>query len=599
MRELKQKNKSTVTEQGLLLSRGELSSAERNIGKLLNFFGVPWSVQPFDEFLGGDRTSQATRVFCSSETYLELVKQLENSSELTRRWQENVHSAFIYSAEDETSLQELANLLGGGQVAHAVGNGGNAAAHFLVSDDAELCGVMAGVRVKASSSPTALLSGPFGRGIRSIISLNEQSAFVLARHRDIALFLSASSQIVDLDAELAGGIFDIREHALTAIPIALYVKWAFALSCWQPAEVTACLIIDDPLLKRSHGFVDFTELLSLMKRHHFSANIAFIPWNWRRSNPDVVRLFLDNSESYSISVHGCDHTRAEFGSENVQQSSARIRRALARMAEHERRSGIHHDRVMVFPQGVFSAAAMAALKQSELIAAVNNDTISADEPPLPITISDVWNVAVMKYGGFPLFTRRYPWEGIENFAFDALLGKPVLLVIHHESCRDHCRRLIDFIDRLNASKVAPVWRNLTEVVRRSYRQRRPSEGAVEVEMFATELLLENCSGEEEDFTVRREESTPSSIHEIHVDSRSIDWKATEHGVTFGTRLKAGESALIKLTFKKQEAERQERNGRSEARIMLRRYLCEVRDNYVTRGKVLFTAALGKKDDEWV
>lgn len=591
-----------MTEQGLLLSRGELSSAERNIGKLLDFFGVPWSVQPFDEFLGGGQTSRTIRVFCSSETYLELVRQLENSPELTRRWQENVHSAFIYSAEDETSLQKLANLLGSGRVLVSgdAGNGSKAQMHFLVSDDAELCGVMAGVRVKASSSPTALLSGPFGRGIRSIISLNEQSAFVLARHRDIALFLSTSSQIVDLDAELARGIFDIREHALTAIPIALYVKWAFALSCWQPAEVTACLIIDDPLLKRSHGFVDFSELLSLMKRHHFSANIAFIPWNWRRSNPDVVRLFLDNSESYSISVHGCDHTRAEFGSENVQQSSARIRRAVARMAEHERRSGIHHDRVMVFPQGVFSAAAMAALKQSELIAAVNNDTISADEPPLPITISDVWNVAVMKYGDFPLFTRRYPWEGIENFAFDALLGKPVLLVIHHDSCRDHCRRLIDFIDRLNASKVAPVWRNLTEVVRRSYRQRRPSEGAVEVEMFATELLLENCSGEEEDFTVNREESAPSSIQEIHVGSQSVDWNATEQGVSFGTRLKAGESALVKVIFKKPEIGREEWNGaRSEARIMLRRYLCEVRDNYVTKGKVLFTAALGKKDDEWV
>ena len=43
---------------------------------------------------------------------------------------------------------------------------------------------------------------------------------------------------------------------------------------------------------------------------------------------------------------------------------------------------------MVFPQGIFSEAAMSALKHTDLIAAVNNDIISADPHPRVITISD-------------------------------------------------------------------------------------------------------------------------------------------------------------------------------------------------------------------
>ena len=51
------------------------------------------------------------------------------------------------------------------------------------------------------------------------------------------------------------------------------------------------------------------------------------------------------------------------------------------MNRHEAITGISHDPVMVFPQGIFSEAAMSALKRTDLIASVNNDIISADPHP--------------------------------------------------------------------------------------------------------------------------------------------------------------------------------------------------------------------------
>ena len=125
------------------------------------------------------------------------------------------------------------------------------------------------------------------------------------------------------------------------------------------------------------------------------------------------------------------------------------------MNRHESITGIRHDRVMVFPQGIFSEAAMSALKHTDLIAAVNNDVISAGSSSARDHYFGCVGHRRDALQHFPIFTRRYPWEGIENFAFDALLGKPAIAIIHHDYCSDHCRRLVDFVDRVNALKCAP------------------------------------------------------------------------------------------------------------------------------------------------
>jgi hypothetical protein len=252
------------------------------------------------------------------------------------------------------------------------------------------------------------------------------------------------------------------------------------------------------------------------------------------------------------------------------------------MNRHESITGIRHDRVMVFPQGIFSEAAMSALKHTDLIAAVNNDVICADPHPRAITISDVWDIAVMRYSNFPIFTRRYPWEGIENFAFDALLGKPVIIIIHHDYCSDHCRRLVDFIDRLNALKCRLTWRSLGDVVRRSCRQRELSPDSVEVEMYGTELRVENRSEQAKRFLIRRRESDPSTIKEIRAESGQIAWNSFEDRITFEIELNPGESRTVSVKFHDLRGYGYSRESVSyQVKTMLRRYLCEMRDNYIT------------------
>ncbi len=591
-----------MSESALLLIDSSTSRQDRCVAKVFEFFGVPSRNLNAADFPfandAGSSTSQKIRLLSSAGAFLQTIEAWEQKPDYKGWWTKSVHSAFVYPSDDPGALQKLARILSGDDLA-VLDRINPGAEDFALSDELnEFCGVMAGVRITASnanSNASLVLRMSRGNAIK-IISLGDGAVFSKLEYNGVPVFFSTSREIIDLDAELKSQNFNVRDHFLGAVPLVLYIKWAFGETCWNASESNACLVIDDPVLKSRHGFVDFQELLSLMKQHHFSTNIAFIPWNWRRSAPEVIQLFKENPENYSISVHGCDHTRAEFGSADRQCLYWKAKQALDRMNRHESITGIRHDRVMVFPQGVFSEAAISALKYTDLIAAVNSDVISVDPHPRAMTISDVWDIAVMRYSNFPIFTRRYPWEEIENFAFDALLGKPVLILIHHDYCSDHCARLVDFVDRLNALKCRLTWRSLGDIVRRSCRQRELSPGTVEVEMYATEVRLENRSEQPKRFLVKRRECEPSAIREICGGFGPIAWNSVNGHINFEMELGSRESKTVSIRF--HGLAENGCNGDNLSyrfKAMLRRYLCEARDNYITTARLrlagFFQAAL--------
>lgn len=53
----------------------------------------------------------------------------------------------------------------------------------------------------------------------------------------------------------------------------------------------ACIIIDDPLLRENYGFLNYRKLLDLMDKHDFHTSIAFIPWNYNRTDKNLATLF--------------------------------------------------------------------------------------------------------------------------------------------------------------------------------------------------------------------------------------------------------------------------------------------------------------------
>jgi hypothetical protein len=328
-----------------------------------------------------------------------------------------------------------------------------------------------------------------------------------------------------------------------------------------------------------------------MKQVRFSTSIAFIPWNWRRSDPKVVQLFKDNPDNYSLCVHGCDHTGGEFGISDQRRLRAIAREAVRRMSLHEGRTGLTHDRIMVFPQGVFSEEAILELKHASFHAVVNTEVHSNQLGRRKLRISDLWDVAVMTYGDFPIYTRRYPAQGIENLAFDLLLGKPCLVVIHHDYCSNGYARLARFIRKLNALKVALVWQSLAEVVKRGYRQKEISADCVEIEMYGAEVQIQNRSQRRMNYLVRRRERKPDSIEGVYSGAQPVAWNSPGNHIEFKVDLAPGASTLVRLHFKVGENPGRERqNVVHSAKTLLRRYLSEARDNYLMPAKSRIAAS---------
>lgn len=216
----------------------------------------------------------------------------------------------------------------------------------------------------------------------------------------------------------------------------------------EKKETLACLIIDDPLLNPNYGCIDFSLLLEEMKEHSFFTEIAFIPWNYKRSNPKTVRLFAENPDRYAICVHGCNHTGNEFGKGDYNELVALSATALWRMEQHKKITGLEYDPVMVFPHGLFCSTAMKALCNVGYLAAFSSrinasDYIGAIEP------EEYLKPATTIYHGFPLFLRHYPYER-EKIIQDKEMGRPLIIVEHHTAFRNGYEEITEFIDWINS-----------------------------------------------------------------------------------------------------------------------------------------------------
>ena len=206
----------------------------------------------------------------------------------------------------------------------------------------------------------------------------------------------------------------------------------------------ASIIIDDPLLRENYGFLNYRKLLNLMDKHNFFTTIAFIPFNFNRTDKRIATLFRERPDRFSLCVHGCDHVKGEFGRIDLNYLDNKVKLATARMVEHEKRTGIPFDRIMVFPQGIFSNAALEALKKNNYLAAINTEAMPVDGH-----ISS----------NFPFFLRYKP-EDVTDCVSD-----PTFIVLHHDYFKNGYERLTDFVDELNTRSKNVKWDSLGNIVR--------------------------------------------------------------------------------------------------------------------------------------
>ena len=399
----------------------------------------------------------------------------------------------------------------------------------------------------------------------------------------------ASEDTADIDAEV--GYAPLSDYFSRLMPHAMALRQIFGEECWRPDEPHASIIIDDPLLQRDYGFLNFEFLLRLTQEYNFHTTIAFIPHNYRRNSARIIRMFREHSDRLSICFHGNDHTAAELASTDTALLNNILGIAEERMKAHEQMTGLRCGKVMVFPQGRFSVEAMEVLKYRNFHAAVNTVHAPVGQQ-FPLTIADFAQPAMLRYGGFPLFIRTYVKKTqSQDIAFNLFFGRPVLIVEHHEIFRHH-ESLVDVVRKVNSVAPGICWSNLEGAVDNSFLRRRAPDGTVQVRAYSSNVCVANDSAAVERFSiewVQPSEYTP--FEQVLRDGVQLpDVEVDDAGIHVLAELAPHSSQTFSVLYRSDQATHRDLGFRWNAKAFLRRRLSEVRDNYLSRNKYVLNAA---------
>jgi hypothetical protein len=575
----------------LLLCGEQATTEDRNITRVLDLFGIPWKTVTASDS-GVDQYDGSYSIVSSADCLASVIQPAAALEVPLPCWVMAASSVYVYGFRDTDQCTKLLRLLTENTQAKVRSINIPETTATITEDFPEMCGPMSGMKVPITLRSPGYVCDlePGGKIFRSVVRISGGDVFFGSTWAGVRFYLNVWGRTLDVGT-LSPQYFDVKKYFCEAVPLVFYLKWAFQGFGSGRRETNACLIVDDPPLKRRYGFLNFREALDLMDRHNFSTTIAFIPWNWRRTDPGTLSLFRDRPERLSLVVHGCDHTASEFAERCPALLNRKIQTALQRMERFRQRASCGADRVMVFPQGEFSAEAGRALKLNGFVAAVNTEVAPAQHAENETTIADLWSVAIMRYGTFPIFTRRYANHGIENFAFDALLGKPCLIASHHEVFKDHALKLVDFVERLNSLEWTLAWRPLGEVVRRSVAVRRLEDGRNLLRMFASSAVIENRDGGPNPTFVLKEEGDLDCVEAVWVNGRPVEFTAEDRYLRVWLAPLRPERTAVRVLYQHGlEAIASVDSGKTRITVAAKRYLSEFRDNYLARSEFLYRSA---------
>jgi hypothetical protein len=399
----------------------------------------------------------------------------------------------------------------------------------------------------------------------------------------------ASADILDIYDEIANT--PLSEYFSRFVPHAMALRYIFGAQCWRPCGHYASFTIDDPLLRPNYGHLDFESLLNLMKEFNFATTVAFIPHNYRRSSKRTLRMFRENGDRLAICFHGNDHTAEELASSDISRLNTMIRIAESRMTTHCQATGLDCHKVMVFPQECFSVGAMKVLKSRNFCAAVSSMTHPAHHP-VALTVGELAQPAVLRYGRFPLFLRKYAGQvKSQDVAFNLFFGRPVLVVEHHGVLR-RPETLIETVLMIN--KIAPDirWSSLETAVVNSILRRQARDGAYHIRAYSGTVRVANNHHSPQRISVEWDRSAqcPTVEEVLRNGTPCRSYEVDDFGIRLSVELAAGSSQAFSVVYRNEYSSSGGLGMGWSAKAFLRRRLSEVRDNYISKNQFALACA---------
>jgi hypothetical protein len=462
----------------------------------------------------------------------------------------------------------------------------------IAADSEDICETFAGISF-GSANPAndrVFAPGKASNAVRELISVGRAPLMAAVKRQNAEILFLGSEGVANLS--LQSGDAALAEYFSQLLPHAMALRYIFGAECWRPRANYASIIIDDPLLRPSYGFLKYEQLLGLIRQHNFHTTIAFIPHNCRRSSPQTAKLFRENADCLGICFHGNDHTQAEFASTDPALLNTMLDAAERRIGLHTRLTGLDCDRVMVFPQGKFSVEAMTVLKARNFNAAVNTVPHPMHTETV-LTLEDLMQPAVLRFGSFPLFLRKksIAMESAD-IAFNLFFGRPILIVEHHDVFA-HPEQLISAVQRINSTSRGVVrWSNVGTVVRESILCKRTANGSHHVRAYARCLRITNDSKSHRRVLIewKYPQDDASEERVLHNGTPCKSFASGDSGIHGMFDMDPGTSETFSLDCKNPYPLYRSTSLRVTARAFVRRRLSEMRDNVLSKNPELLAAA---------
>jgi hypothetical protein len=484
---------------------------------------------------------------------------------------------------------ELVKALSSGRL-HSIQSAKPGSAYSCSLQSGAFCGPFAGLTFGKTDAVNdrVMVPGEAGSGVEAAIAIDEKPFVAIVKEERTTAIFIASGELTDLDMEV--GKTPLAEYFSRFVPWVMALRYLGGENCWHPLYSQASVIVDDPLLRKNYGFLNFKSLLAMAESRNFHAALAFIPHNFRRSASGTVKLFLENPTRLSICFHGNDHTGAEFASPDSDFLNVLLENAEARMKLHQKQTGLTCDPVMVFPQGKFSIAAMDALSAHNFYAAVNTEHQPLQDNS-SLTLRELVQPAVLRYKQFPLFLRKSVDKFTrEDIAFDAYLGRPVLIGVHHQDFKD-VEPLLHLVDEINRLIPQIQWSNLATVVSRALLFRKMPNQCQEIGVYARAARI--------DARIAREKTCLLEWRGL-VDSARFDgvlangaahaFERADNSIRVRTEIPANGSAIFSLVGPAGKASNRRLDVKWKLKAFVRRRLSEFRDDHLYRNPWMLQTA---------
>lgn len=364
-------------------------------------------------------------------------------------------------------------------------------------------------------------------------------------------------------------------------PMMMFLRYAAGERAWHSAGHYANLTIDDLWLRESYGHVNYGELLKQMEQHNFHTTIAFIPWNFDRSTPDVVSLFGQHPDRFSICVHGNNHYHQEFGSYEsnpLHGQIENIKQGLARMGRFSQLTKLPYDPVMVFPHSISQAPTLAALKRYNFAATANSVNVP-NGSKAPPDVEFVLRSVTLAFSNFPSL-KRYSAEApmpASQLAIDAFLGSPILFYVHQGFFAAGTDAFSSTADAVNHIQPDTQWQSLGNITRHLYLEKLRDDGNYDVRAYTGTIQLDNPLRHDATFYITKEEDFASPLT-VRVDGRAYPYQKSNAELRVELPVKAGTSREIAVRYENDLNVALVDVAKPSVRINVTRYLSDFRDN---------------------